>query len=259
MPEACWRSCNRVARYLTITIALGLSLSGCASLDESSPRPEVEQWGTLREALRDGESQGRVQVADVARRDVYAVGALADLEGEVTIHDGEVWMTRAIDGTRVETRHDAGDASATVLFASTVPRWLEVTIDEDVDASELDAFLARAARSKGIDLDAPFVFTIDGPLQHLGLHVLAGDCPMRARMLGRAPDPPPFEKHLDAVSGTLVGIYSAQGAGVMTHAGSATHVHAIVREGDPFTGHVERVELKAGEVLRLPASGLMPK
>ena len=103
----------------------------------------IESWGTLREALRDGQVQGRVAVADQVREDVYAVGALEGLRGEVTIADGEVWLSEVGEDGSVTTRTAATSAMATVLFAAEVPRWTSVTVKETVDPSVLDAFLAE--------------------------------------------------------------------------------------------------------------------
>src|SRR4051812_1453629 len=75
--------------------------SGCRTHDVGSlaaPVPAtwsgaVETWGTLREALHDGHDEARVALAEVAERGVYAIGALAGLRGEISVEDGEVWVT----------------------------------------------------------------------------------------------------------------------------------------------------------------------
>ena len=79
-------------------------------------------------------------------------------------------------------RGQASDAMATVLFTAQVAEWQEVSVDAAVDPSELEAFLADQARSAGIDPTRPFPFVLSGNLEYLRLHVIGGECPMRARM-----------------------------------------------------------------------------
>ena len=213
---------------------------------------ELEQWGTLRAALRDGQVEARVRVADVAREGVWAVGALEGLRGEITIADGEVWISEGGAERAVTTRGRDSEASATVLFAAEVAEWHELTLEADVDPSVLDAFLAEQAAAVGIDVSAPFPFVVDGGLEHVRLHVIGGECPIRARMLGRAATFPPYELDLAAAPGRLVGIYAPDSGGVVCHAGSRSHAHALLEADGGLTGHVETVGLRSGSILRLP-------
>lgn len=240
-----------------------LALGACAGAPpEAEPTPtlpttawsgRVQGWGTLREALRDGRTQGRVAVADVARPGVYAVGALEGLRGEVTIVDGDVWMTEG-GAERVATSHGhPGSARATVLFAADVTAWRDVPVDEDVEPDELDAFVVAAARAAGLDPSQPFPFLVEGGLRHLELHVVAGECPIRARALDREMTAPPYELRADAADGRLVGIHAPDSAGIVCHLGSESHVHAVLPADGGLTGHVEAVGLAAGSVLKLPA------
>jgi acetolactate decarboxylase len=213
---------------------------------------ELRSWGTLREALREGQVEGRVALADVARKGVYAVGALEDLEGEVTIADGELWITEGDTDAPVTSRPSETDARATLLFAAEVAEWHRVELTEAVEPDDLDAFLAAQARALGLDTARPFPFVVEGGLRDLRLHVIAGECPMRARMTGEELTSPPFELETASAQGRLVGIYAEDAAGVVSHGGSSHHAHVLLEEEGPLTGHVESVALAAGSVLALP-------
>ena len=226
--------------------------------DAAGPPGRLAMWGTLREALRDGHDEGRVALADVVRPGTYGVGALAGLAGEVSVLDGEVWVSRG-SAAGVTTTREAGDDQATVLFLADVETWSEHTVEADVDPSVLDAFIVERAREAGLDTDRAFPFVIEGWLRHLRLHVIGGECPMRARMLGATMQTPPYELHEPAVMGRLVGIHARDSSGIVCHAGSTTHVHAVVTQTRPgpgqnveLTGHVESVGLAAGAKLYLP-------
>jgi acetolactate decarboxylase len=211
----------------------------------------VERWGTMREALRDGRDEGRVAVADVAKKGYWAVGALEGLRGEVTIADGDVWISQGTP-ERATTRREAAGASATVLFGARVDAWDELAVGEDVDPSELDAYVERRAREAGLDVSRAFPFVVEGGLRHLELHVIGGECPIRARMLGQAMTKPPYRMHAGATDGRLVGIYAPDSSGVVCHMGSRTHVHALLERDGGLTGHAETVGLAKGAKLLLP-------
>lgn len=227
-------------------------LVSCGAPQGAAYRGDLRGWGTLRAALRDGEDQARVAVAEVARPDTYALGALEGLAGEVTVLDGEVWVTRG-DAEHPVTRHGpSSDERATVLFAFEVQRWRELLVAEDVDPSELDSYVAARAREAGLDLTRPFPFRIEGGLVHLDMHVVAGECPIRARQLGTEASAGAYQLHAAATPGRLLGIFADHSAGVVCHMGSRTHVHAVLDTDGGLTGHVETVGLARGAVLLLP-------
>ncbi len=219
---------------------------------DSSWHGQVESWGTLREALRDGQVEGRVVVADVARKGVWGVGALENLRGEITIVDGEVWISEGAAARAGTKRTRDASAKATVLFAAEVPEWTNISVEADVPAAELDVYIAEHAQRTGLDLNQPFPFVVEGGLRDLSLHVIAGECPMRARMQSVKLTSPPFELAAAESAGLLVGIFATDSSGVLCHMGSRTHIHATLEEGGDLTGHVESVGLARGAVLRLP-------
>lgn len=247
-------------RILLACVPALLLAAACASTESSTEsltgdgaawRGSIDHWGTLREALRDGRDEGRVAVASVASENVYALGALEGLEGEVTIVDGNVWISRG-SPERTVTVREASSEQATVMAAASVGAWEELAVEEDVDPSVLDAYVARRAREVGLDTSRPFPFVVEGGLVHLQAHVIGGECPMRARMLGKTMTKPPFSMHADAVDGKLVGIYAEDAAGTLTHMGASSHVHAVLEGDETLTCHVETVGLTTGAKLFLP-------
>jgi alpha-acetolactate decarboxylase len=244
---------------LILLMATALLAAASCTTSESSLGPgsswqgDIQRWGTLREALRDGQHEGRVAVASVAREGMYGVGALEGLRGEVTIIDGDVWISEGA-AERATTSRGAADAQATVLFAAEVEAWVELAVDEDVDPSVLDAYVAKRASAAGLDTSRPFPFVVEGGLRHLQLHVIGGECPIRARMLGKPMTKPAYLMHADAIDGRLVGIFAPDSSGIMCHMGSTTHMHAVLEQGGGLTGHAETVGLAKGSKLLLPRS-----
>lgn len=238
------------AMKLAITTIILCTLASCTTTEPQPTSTAVHTWGTIREALRDGKTEARVDLADAVTPTMVAVGAVAGLDGEISIIDGTCYVSRSRGGTLETLR--SPDLSATILFAAEVPEWQTLDITEKVDSTQIATFVASSAQSIGIDTREAFPFVIEGDLLRLQVHVLAGECPIRAQMLGEEMTSPPFRKRLDRVHGKLIGIHASQGGGVITHHGSPTHVHALITGKNSFTGHVDTVSIAAGAVLRLP-------
>lgn len=235
------------------TLILAMAVwAGCSNAPQTL---EYEQWGSTREALREGRTEGRVALDAIAIDEyTYAVGAMAGLEGEVTIDGGKVLVSKRA-GETLETSHDLHGREATMLFLGRVGNWHETRLEEPVAAEDLDAFLGALVAKAGHDATTARVpFVVSGGLTGLHFHVIDGECPIRARMLSKPMERPPFEHRSDRIEGRLVGVYGYQAAGALTHAGSDTHIHAVIpMKGQPATGHVESVGLAAGAMVRIAA------
>ena len=221
---------------------------------------EVTQYGEMREVLGKGDHSGRVRLGDtVARPHCYAVGALADLAGEVTIVDGNVIVTRADEHRRPVTQAadpKLHEEEAAMLATAYVSGWTEQRVPEDVTNHELERFLAGAARQAGLDPTRPFPFLIEGKLADLKLHVIRGACPMRAKRLGQElpPEREPHRGSFAEITGTILGVFAENAEHRLTHHGTNTHMHAVLRDdgNQQYTGHIESVGLRGGSVVRCP-------
>lgn len=246
---------------MTIRVAIGFAgvcvcgavLSGCAAKGRESG-PTVRQFGAMRAVMREGETEARVRLAEcVAERHVYAVGALAGLEGEVTIVDGEAWVSR-VEGSGIRCTGPGvgeGDA-ATLLTLATVGDWDSVELPRGAgDIADLEGVVEAEAARRGIDSAKPFPFVVEGEASSLELHVIRGFCP--ANDAG-ATDSEAWRLSLDGPTrALLVGFFARDSEGVMTHHGTALHVHALLsHKGQRIAGHVDGVGVNRGAVLRLP-------
>lgn len=232
---------------LALTLAVGCRSAGWDGT--------VRQWGTLREVLHDGKTDGRVRLSVAASRPhAYGVGAVKGLAGEVLIIDGESWVSEARGANAQTTRRvDGGAWEAALLAVAHVPAWTESRVDRPVSPGEFDDFILRAATDAGIDVRRPFPFLIEGPLDSMELHVINGQCPMAAANGDSQDGNTPFRRSSRDDSGVLVGFYAEDSGGVLTHHDSKTHVHALVDDDQPVMGHVDAVGVGAGAVIKLPA------
>lgn len=226
--------------------------SGCAATGV-----RIEQYGTMRAALREGQTHARFALAEIGDRpNAVGVGGLEGLGGEITVLDGDVWVARP-EGSqlRVSGPRPVDGDDATLLVLASVKSWRTVALETDgaCEGRTLEALIEETARRHAIDTARPFPFVIEGPIDRLAIHVMNGSCPMNM-------DPDkgggePWRWISDKpVKATIVGFYAADSEGVMTHHGSAIHAHAIVDvDGKTVTGHVERLSVGPGATLRIPA------
>lgn len=231
------------------TIALAL-VAGCAVRG-----PRVTQHGGMREVLREGRSQPRIALAEVlARPHAYAVGAMAGLDGEVTIVNGSALVARVREGELDVGPPRPGD-QATLLTLTSVERWRDVVLATASAEAEFDSAIESAAMAAGIHLGNPFPFVVEGDFAALDLHVINGECPM-AGGSDPAGSSAPYRLRLDGPTrGTLIGFYASGREGEMTHHGMRTHAHAVLEHaGRTITGHVESVSIGAGARVRVPSA-----
>ena len=237
-----------------IAACITAMIAGCASRQTF-----IEQYGHMREVMREGKSQPRVALKDIAvDPGAVAVGALAGLNGEITIVNGGVWVARP-DGIAVRItgpKAQPGDHATFLTIGRAANGWQSVSIDAPLSGTSLEAFIESAARAHGIDTSQPFPFIIEGELSGLSLHVINGYCPIAHNPATM--DAQPYRYASDGhMPGVIAGIYARDAAGVLTHHGTSVHMHALFDDsqsdaGQTITGHVESVVINSGGVLRVP-------
>jgi acetolactate decarboxylase len=217
------------------------------------PRGEVRVWGSLRGIMHEGKSGPQVSLAEIVSvPQVYGVGALSGLRGEVTIVAGVPWLSYASeDGSIRIVKGQAQGESATLLVAAPVSSWKSVAIPSDIRPDHVDLRLEALARANGVEVEKPFPLMIEGRLMDVSWHVLDGskmpaggghDEHMRRAAKGTLPDG----------QGMLIGFFSKHHGGVFTHMGQHTHFHLLTSDG-AIMGHADRFGVRAGSTLKLPA------
>jgi alpha-acetolactate decarboxylase len=221
----------------------------------SAPRWDgrVATAGALRAMFHEGMT-GATASLDTLLPDsrLDAIGALADLAGEVTVVGGRVWLAypAGADSARNEVT-DRSSAAATLLVSARVPAWRAVPVDSAIAFEAIDARIAALAAAAGLDVETRLPFRVTGTFTDLDFHVVDG------RLLQGGGDShadhlaASTRLHRDAATGTLVGFYSAHDHGVFTHMGSNTHLHVALEE-PTASGHVDHVTIPAGAVVHFP-------
>jgi alpha-acetolactate decarboxylase len=231
-----------------------------ASAGEDQADSTIVQYGEMHQAIGQGQDEGRVRLGELTEKpNFYAVAALEGLEGEVTIHDGQITVTTVDESGRLRpATGQLADKKATLLVGAYVPAWKEIEVANDVSADDFDNYIMDTAKAAGCQTDKPFMFTVAGQLTDVQLHVINGACPIRARMKKKElpSSQRPYEVEMPVVEGTIVGISATDAVGKLTHPATTTHSHLLFRDPNAattVTGHVEAVGIKKGAVVRIPA------
>ena len=241
--------------WLVTLPCLLLSCGNSPHRDDSHWNGVVEVHGALRAIFHEGETGATVTLdAVLPNPQLYAVGALADLAGEITVVGGEAYLSYPDgDAARTETTTRTTTGAA-LLVAAAVPAWRTVSTRHPIRFEEFDKEIAALATAAGMDLDTRFPFLIEGEVEDLQWHVIDG-----ARLAAGGTS---HEDHrataanaeLARASATLVGFYSRSDQGVFTHMGSNTHIHCVL--GAPLaSGHVDHVVIPEGTTVRFPVLG----
>jgi acetolactate decarboxylase len=185
--------------------------------------------------------------------DLFALGALAGLAGEVTVLGGMAYLAypQGADEARTEMT-EASAAGAALLVAARVPAWQRVTMPEAARFEDLDEAIAGLAGSVGWSADARFPFLMEGEFEALRFHVIDG-----ARLpagAGGHGDHTAASVKMERTRATarVLGFYSRTDEGVFTHMGSRTHLHCVLEE-PLVSGHVDHIVVPAGTEVRFPA------
>jgi alpha-acetolactate decarboxylase len=240
-------------------VGAALALGALSVLAAESWDGTLVQYGTMHDAVGKQNHQGRVALNTlVDQPHFFGVAALEKLEGEITVFDSDATVTGvAADGKLAPLRGE--DLQATLLIGAYVPAWTDHKVEHDVAAADFDQMVRDAATRSGVDVSKPFVFTVEGEFTDVRMHVINGACPMHARLkkIEIPAEQKPFEGEYKTIRGRLVGVYATDAVGKLTHPATSTHVHLIFEDasGEKATGHVERIGLATGTVLKLPTKG----
>lgn len=239
-------------------LAIALSALGCAQHSSHGPDSvrlgvPLQQYGTMRSVMREGSTEARAALRDWSGPNTVAVGAIEGLDGEITIVDGETWVSRVRDGRVVTSGPDVGPRDqATLLVASPVQHWRTIRLDAPATGADLEAAIERAAALHGMNTSQPFPFILSGTAASLDMHIINGFCPHSGGEAAAEREPRRITL-AEATPVTIVGFYARDSQGVLTHHGTSVHAHAILegQEGR-MTGHIDSVGVQAGATLRLP-------
>ncbi len=250
---------------LMVSAFLSLSLMGQEAATTQTPAKfkvgikELIQYGKMHEVIGMQKHEARVGLAELLEKPhFYAVGALAGLQGEISVIDSHATVTEVTDQALAKSANkDAAKRQATLLIGAYIDEWIKIVCEKDLSDIELDDWIKSEIRKNGGDVQQPVMFMLRGTFSDVHLHVINGACPVHARVRQiEIPDSKrPFDTTIAIVTGEVVGVFALDAAGKLTHPATSTHKHLVYRavaNAEALNGHVESMSVKRGTRLLLP-------
>ena len=210
----------------------------------SIARCQVEYAGALKNIMHKGDISPQIYLKDLAKKkNLYALGAVGNLKGEIIILDGFPYVTSVEDNEVL--MDNSFDKSATLLVYSQVGQWKEVVIPPTVGTyKEFEIFVESAARKHDVDTSTPFPFLVKGIVEELDWHVIDWKKDDTVHT---------HEKHKKAGAyGTMknenvviLGFYSKKHTGIFTHHSTDMHLHFKTAD-NKRAGHVDDLTMGKG-------------
>jgi acetolactate decarboxylase len=205
----------------------------------AAPRSYSVSWQGALRAVHGGDVSGKVPLQQFfERKNIYAVGPVAELDGEITAIDGKFHIARVKHG-EIKTDEDLS-TTASFLVWSEVSAWKQpVDLGKKVgNHAELEKQIEFLAVKEGVDTTNPFPFIIEGIIESVDYHILVPKKSHQAE-----------SSHIDSakkisskgVAAKIIGFFSKNHEGIFTHRGSAAHLHII--ESNGYSGHVDEIVL----------------
>lgn len=226
-------------------IASSLLLS--ATVAFAAQTYEVRWQGSLR-AVQAGDNTGKVPLEQFKdKKNLYAVGPVAALDGEITAIAGKIYITRVKHG---ELTTDSNlSTSASFLVWSEVGAWQpSVPLGAKVENyAQFERQIEALASRAGISTSSPFPFKAEGVFESIDYHILvpathqqsqAGHSDRAKRISAKMAD------------AEIIGFFSKNHEGVFTHKGSVAHLHVLERNG--HSGHVDQIGANANVRVSFP-------
>jgi len=237
-------------------------LSACAAAAFVPMHAGLVEFGGSQKAIFDkGRAEPVVPVALMSGApDMYAVGAAAGLDGEITVLRGKPYVTQ-VRNSGYTLDHGTGHHATFAVWAR-VATWREQPIPAGVQGYvDLQDFVKARAAAAGIDVRQPFPFQVAGTPAEVKWHInvdLTEGKPVTPELFAKSKAN--YVTRNQAMD--IVGFYSEQHPGVFISAyapaippgGSARnamHIHMVTLDGKS-SGHVDNFTLAPGMVLRLP-------
>lgn len=236
----------RRKKYLVfIGFTAALLFGSCGDI----PEYDVRYSGALREMMF-GDLQATVSLDTLKQKpNLYAIGAVESLKGEIQIFKSKPLNT-SVDSDKIALDRTFSK-NATLLVYAEVEKWETIEIPKKIVSSkELEEFIERMAKEKGLKIEKPFPFLIEGKVDSLKWHVIDWV---------KSDTVHTHQKHQESgLNGILknedvaiIGFYSKSHKSVFTHHSTFMHMH-FKNKNEQIAGHVDELLLGAAMTLKLP-------
>ena len=233
--------------FLIALFVVALPFMNCKT---PAPVYHVQQRGALSTLMHEGDLRAAIALDSLRHvPNLYALGAMENLKGEVLIYGSEAFVS-SVQDSAVHVARDFKHKAALLVYVQ-IKRWQEIKILEKVQSMKaLESFVAQTAKQRGLKTDEPFPFLLRGVIARLDWHVIdwaEGDT-VHTHAKHKASG---LHDKLEQEGVEILGFYSERHRGIFTHRESNMHLHMKTAAGN-LAAHVDDLSLDGEASLFLP-------
>lgn len=239
------------------TVGLLAVAGGAVSTSPGPTPPEVETYGTIRALTEKRDLAPKITLGELQKSsNVYGLGSLSDLRGEITLLDSVAWLAyppEAGAAPRVVSSLQSSETAAFLAVSHVPPAaWHAVGLERALTSDQLQATIEKllppARKKKGA---RPFPFRVEGHFQNVTVAIVDGRLlPPGAKGEAALEKANVLQAFRD-VDGTLVGFYSPKEGAPFNHAHQRLHVHVVIPHNQA-TGHAQSFVIAPGASVLFP-------
>jgi len=211
---------------------------------------KVKSYGHFKKMIHMRNTDGVINLKmAVTDENSYAVGAIQNGVGEITVLNGKTYLDYGDDGIGHSIHTIPANEKAVLLATSNVEKWQSVKIEKSLSKEKLFKMILSKAKKVGLDINKPFPFLLEGKFNNLHIHVINGKNPKFEGHGGKEKMFKMTKEMREHQAAIIVGFYSAASQGIYTHPGESWHLHAII---DDIGAHVDEIYSSDKVILKLP-------
>lgn len=217
--------------------------------------------GSQKTIFETGKAEAKVPVATMSGApDFFAAGAVAGLDGEITVFEGTPYVTK-VRGQGY-TMNNSPEHTATFAVWTRQTAWTEQPVPSEVKGYlDVQNFVKARAAAAGIDVTRPFPFQLSGTPGEVRWHInvdLTEGKPITNELFSKSKAS--YVAKNEPMD--IIGFYSDKHPGVFISAyapairadsgvKNAMHIHLVTKDRKS-AGHIDNLILGGGMTLRLP-------
>jgi alpha-acetolactate decarboxylase len=222
-------------------LIISIIFVGCTQREPTTVRIS----GVLKSIMMENKTEASIDLNELKdEANLYALGAVAGLEGEILVLDSKPLITKVV-GDTFSISTDFNSKAALLVYAN-VKDWNSQTMESIQSLKELEARLKQIAEDNKVT--GAFPFMIKGNVSKLNWHIVNGNTGGSHESHVSSG----YQGKLENSEVEIVGFYSEAHQGVFTHRGQFSHSHFKTKEG--AAGHVDGLVIEKESLLFVPKS-----
>ena len=208
----------------------------------------IRYQGAVKNVMQ-GKLEAKISLDSLeSKKNLYGIGPIEGLKGEISIYNGELSVSTAKDG-KEEINND-WDQKGVFLAYAVVSDWKSEEVDRPIArVMDIQTLIAQQSVKNGYFLNEAFPFRIETTVDTLDYHIIYKEGEMSHKEAKR-----PFQLVNTEVE--IIGFWGGKvGRGNFTHHDSNVHLHFRTKD-KKHSGHIDQIQFAQGAKLLLPAREL---